>query len=124
MGQGRGQASGAALAPLRQLLAAQYRDGRGRDALNTARQILKLAPKQPDVSALAGKIAMELGDAEAAVAFYEAAVAGKRDFVEAHHNLGLAQMRLGRVAAAIESYRRAAKHRPDLAPIKKIEEKK
>jgi Flp pilus assembly protein TadD len=120
MAQGRGQASGggaALLASLRQQLTALHRAGRGREALHTARQILTLAPKQPDVLALAGKIAIDLGDVEAAVAFYEAAIACKRDFAEAHYNLGIAQMRLGRITAAIQSYRRAAKRRHDIAPI-------
>lgn len=112
---------GAAVPPLvamlRQQAIALYRGGNRPDALRACRQLLAVAPKLPDVLALAGRIAMELGEAPQAVSFYEQAVACKRDFAEAHYNLGNALLQLGRTAAAVEAYRRAAKYRPDLVPI-------
>jgi tetratricopeptide (TPR) repeat protein len=102
---------------LRQTAMALYRGGKPLDALQLCRQILAVAPKTPDVLALAGRISMDLGELPQAVSFYEAAVASKRDFGEGHYNLGNALMRLGRGAAAVEAYRRAARYRPDLVPI-------
>ena len=108
----------AALLPmLREQALAQFRAGRRAEALQTCRQILAFAPKQPDVLALAGAITMEVGQIEDAVSFYEAAIASKRDFAEAHYNLGNALMRLDRQDAAVQAYRRAAKLRPNLLPI-------
>jgi Flp pilus assembly protein TadD len=102
---------------LHQQAVSLYRDGKPADVLRICRQILALAPKLPDVLAFAGRASMDIGETEQAVSFYEAAVAGKRDFAEAHYNLGNALQRLGRTAAAVEAYRRAAKHRPDLVPV-------
>ncbi|HYM04077.1 MAG TPA: tetratricopeptide repeat protein, partial [Stellaceae bacterium] len=104
-------------ASLRQQAMAHYRAGRRREALQCCQQLLAIAPKQADVLALAGGIAMELRDVEQAVTYFEAAVATKRDFAEAHYNLGNALTELGRASQAVEAYRRAAKLRPDLAPI-------
>jgi tetratricopeptide (TPR) repeat protein len=114
---GGGAASSSLLPMLREQAMAQHRAGRRAEALQTCRQILAFAPKQPDVLALAGAITMELGQVEEAVAFYEAALASKRDFAEAHYNLGNALMRLGRQEAAVQAYRRAAKLRPNLLPV-------
>src|SRR5579883_2353981 len=111
-----GQATTAA-SLLRQQAISLYRTGRHREALQTCRQALTLAPKQADMLALAGLIAMALHEVEEAVGFYEAAVAAKRDFAEAHYNLGIALTQLGRVEEAVQAYRRAAKLRPDLLPI-------
>lgn len=111
-----GAASPTLIAMLRQQAMAQYRAGNRAAALEACRQLLRLAPKLADVAAFAGTIAMELGAAADAVAFYEQAVAAKRDFAEAHYNLGNALMQVRRTEAAVESYRRAAKLRPGFAP--------
>jgi tetratricopeptide (TPR) repeat protein len=105
------------VATLHQQALSLYRDGKPFDALRVCRQVLALAPKQPDVLAFAGRASVDIGEIEQAVAFYEAAVASKRDFAEAHYNLGNALQRLGRTAASVEAYRRAARHRPDLVPV-------
>jgi uncharacterized protein (TIGR02466 family) len=102
---------------LRQQAIALYQSGRWQEALHTCRETLAVAPRQPDMLALAGIISSHLGDPEAAAAYFEQAVALKRDFAEAHYNLGNALLQLGRPAAAVESFRRAAKLRPDLAAI-------
>jgi tetratricopeptide (TPR) repeat protein len=92
----RGQRSlpGSTLPPLVMTLHQQavslYRAGNPADALRVCRQILALAPKLPEVLAFAGRASMDLGEIEQAVSFYEAAVASKRDFAEAHYNLGIA----------------------------------
>ena len=101
----------------RQQAVSLYRAGRHQEALQTCRQALALAPKQADLLALAGLIAMELRQVEEAAGLYEAAVAAKRDFAEAHYNLGIALTELGRTEEAVAAYRRAAKLRPDLLPI-------
>jgi tetratricopeptide (TPR) repeat protein len=112
-----GAASSAFIAMLRQQAMSQYRAGDRAAALATCRQLLSLAPKLADVAAFAGTIAMELGAVADAVSFYEQAVAAKRDFAEAHYNLGNALMQLGRTTTAVEAYRRAAKLRPGFVPI-------
>ncbi len=111
-----GAASPGLVAMLRQQAMAQYRAGNRAAALDACRQLLRLAPKLADVAAFAGTIAMEHGTARDAVSFYEQAIAAKRDFAEAHYNLGNALMQLGRTVAAVEAYRRAAKLRPGFAP--------
>jgi tetratricopeptide (TPR) repeat protein len=115
IGQG-GPAAPPVVSTLRQQAMSHYRAGNRPEALRTCRQILVLAPRLPDVMAFAGTIAMELGQPEEAAAFYEQAVTHKRDFAEAHYNLGNALLQLDRKAAAIEAYRRAAKLRPNLLP--------
>jgi Tfp pilus assembly protein PilF len=62
-------------------------------------------------------VALELDDAEAAAELYQKAADQKRDFVEAHYNLGNALMRLGQAAEAAAAYGRAARLRPDMAAI-------
>jgi tetratricopeptide (TPR) repeat protein len=104
------------LAGLREQMAALYRAGKRAEALGVCRQILSVAPRLADVLMIAGRLAAELGEDAEAISFYEAAIAQKRDFAEAHYSLGNALMRLGRVAAAAEAYGRAARHRPDLLP--------
>src|SRR5215472_2315339 len=112
-----GAASSTFIAMLRQQAMSQYRAGDRAAALGACRQLLSLAPKLADVAAFAGTIAMELGAIADAVSFYEQAVATKRDFAEAHYNLGNALMQLGRTTTAVEAYRRAAKLRPGFVPI-------
>src|SRR5690348_3587265 len=73
---------------LRQQAIGQYRAGNRAAALGACRQLLGLAPKLADVAAFAGTIAMEIGAVDDAIAFYEKAIAAKRDFAEAHYNLG------------------------------------
>ena len=94
---------GAAPMALRRQIVALLGAGRHAEALHACRQLLVFAPELPDVLALAGRLANDLGLPEEAVGFYERAVACKRDFAEAHYNLGNALMRLGRAAAAVDA---------------------
>jgi tetratricopeptide (TPR) repeat protein len=112
-------APAASLADARRVLqevSALYRDGRRQEALDACRQLAALFPSRPDVLAITGKIATELGELEEAVAFYQAAVKAKPDAAELHYNLGVALNRMGRAVAAVDAYRRAAHYRPDMVP--------
>lgn len=103
--------------PLLQQIAALYRAGQRRQALEACRRLIAAEPKRADVLALAGHIAGELGEDAEAAAQYRAAVAAKPDFAEAQYNLGNILVRLGRRDEAVEAYRRAARLRPGLAAI-------
>lgn len=102
---------------LRPQVIALYRNRRWHEALQGCREMLASEPQQPDILALAGIISIQIGQPEEAVSYFEKALALKRDFAEAHYNLGNALLLLGRAAAAVESFRRAAELRPDLAAI-------
>src|SRR6185312_3818532 len=104
-------------ARLRQRAVALFKAGQRREALDACRQALALAPEQPDMLALAGIVATELGEVEEGVAFYRRAIACKPDAAELHYNLGNALRRLERNDEAVAAYRRAASYRPDLVPV-------
>jgi tetratricopeptide (TPR) repeat protein len=97
-------------------IVAHQRAGRRREALAACRRLLAVERGRADVMALAGKLAMELGDVAAAAEHLAGAVACQPEFAEAQYNLGNALMRLGRVEEAMLAYRRAAALRPDLVP--------
>lgn len=105
------------LAELRQRAVGLFKAGQRRAALEACRRALSLTPEQPDMLALAGIVATELGDIEEGVAFYQRAIALKPDAAELHYNLGNALRRLERNDEAIAAYRRAASYRPDLVPV-------
>lgn len=100
-----------------QQVAALYRAGKQREALDACRRVIAAEPRRADLLALAGLIAMELGEAAEAAGHYAAAVAAKPDFAEAQYNLGNALTRLGRHEDAVAAYRRAASLRPGLAAV-------
>jgi tetratricopeptide (TPR) repeat protein len=104
------------LAELRQRALALFKTGQKREALEACRHALAQAPQQPDMLALAGIIATELGEVEEGVAFYQRAIALKPDAAELHYNLGNALRRLERNEEAVAAYRGAATCRPDLVP--------
>jgi Tfp pilus assembly protein PilF len=104
------------LAELRQRAVALFKAGQRREALDACRRALTQAPEQPDMLALAGIVATELGEVEEGVAFYGRAIALKPDAAELHYNLGNALRRLKRDEEAVAAYRAAAKCRPDLVP--------
>jgi Flp pilus assembly protein TadD len=104
------------LGELRQQAVALFKAGQRREALDACRRALAQAPEQPDMLALAGILAMEIGDIEEGVAFYERAITLKPDAAELHYNLGNALRRLERNEEAVAAYRCAAKCRPDLVP--------
>ena len=92
-----------------------YEEGRLREALRLCRHLLKAQGEDDDLLHLAGTIAAELGDHAEAAEFLTPLVAHRPDHVDAHYNLGNAQLALGHVDLAIESYRRAIELEPSLA---------
>src|SRR5690349_15939646 len=82
------------LAELRQQAVALFKAGQRREALEACRRALTQAPEQPDMLALAGIVATEIGDIEEGVAFYQRAITLKPDAAELHYNLGNALRRL------------------------------
>src|SRR5689334_1398492 len=96
------------LGELRQRAITLFKAGQRREALDACRRALALAPEQPDMLALAGIVATEVGDIEQGVAFYERAIALKPAAAELHYNLGNALRRLERNEEAVAAYRRAA----------------
>jgi tetratricopeptide (TPR) repeat protein len=102
--------------PLIEQILVHQRAGRRSEALAACRRLLAVERGRADVMALAGKLAMELGDVAQAAEHYAAAAACRPDVAEAHYNLGNALMRLGRSAEAAAAYRRACGLRPDLLP--------
>jgi len=108
---------GGPASPLLEEIATLYRAGRRREALDACRRLLLFERGRADVTALAGKIAMELGEVAEAATHYAEAVARKPDFAEAHYNLGNALMKLGCCGEAVAAYRRAARLRRDLLPV-------
>ena len=100
-----------------QQLAALYRAGQPKQALEGCRRLLAEAGPQLEILAIAGKLALELGELEEAAALYAAAREARPDAAEFPYNLGVALMRLGRTGEAVDAYRRAAALRPDLVPV-------
>lgn len=109
-------AAGGSALPLLEQIATLYRAGRRREALDACRRLLAFE-RRADVMALAGNIAMELGEVAEAAARYAAAVVCKPDFAEAQYNLGNALMKLGRGEEAVAAYRRAAQLQRGLLPV-------
>ena len=103
--------------PLLEQIAALYRAGRRREALEACRRLLVFERGRADVMALAGQLAMELGEVAEAATHLADAVARKPDFAEAQYNLGNALVKLGRRDEAVAAYRRAARLRRDLLPV-------
>jgi tetratricopeptide (TPR) repeat protein len=60
-------------------------------------------------------VALERTDAEAAIAAYRRAIAGRPDLADAHNNLGRIHHDRGEVAVAEACYRRAMERAPDVA---------
>ncbi|MGE0736210.1 MAG: tetratricopeptide repeat protein [Alphaproteobacteria bacterium] len=102
------------IAVLQQQASEHLRANRFAEALAACRAILAQQPERPDVHAVAGTAALKAGDATGAVEHYRAALALRRDFVEAQFNLGNAYRALGKPEDAVDAYRRALELRPDL----------
>ena len=64
-----------------------------------------------------GRILLDQGKAEAAVASFQAAIAKKPDMVDAHNNLGNALKELGRVEEAMECYYTARRVEPKATAV-------
>ena len=75
---------------------------------------LLAGPRQPEALKALGRISFENGDLEAAQYFLGEALKRVPDFFEGHHLRGVALMRLGRNAAALECLERAVALAPHL----------
>lgn|GEM_PF-868128 len=57
-----------------------------------------------------GNMALESGDTDTAVRYYQRAIAAQPDYPGAHHNLGIAYRRMGKLSDAVASHRAATRH--------------
>jgi tetratricopeptide (TPR) repeat protein len=92
-----------------------HQSGRLQAAEQIYRQILAVAPEQPDALHLLGVIAHQAGSHELAVEHIERAIRWDGTKVAFHNNLGAAYRALGKAAEAIACYRRALELNPKLA---------
>ncbi|MEY4938656.1 MAG: hypothetical protein RIQ93_391 [Verrucomicrobiota bacterium] len=101
-----------------EILAAALREhqgGRLAEAEQGYRQVLAVAPDQPDALHLLGVIALQLGRPAQAVELIQAAIARHAANPEFHNNLGQALEGLGRWEDATAAYRHALKITPTFA---------
>jgi lipoprotein NlpI len=68
---------------------------------------LEVRSSYPPALTNLGNLLLEAGDLTAAIAQYQSAIAGDRDYAVAHLNLGVAYKRAGRIAEAVRSLRQA-----------------
>ena len=68
---------------------------------------LERVPRYAPALANLGNLLFEQGDVDGAIARYEAAIAADEEYAVAHHNLGVAYKRAGRMGEAVRSMRRA-----------------
>ncbi|MBI1986289.1 MAG: tetratricopeptide repeat protein [Rhodospirillales bacterium] len=115
---GRGGGEAGASAALGQAFAdavAHYRQGRLAEAERGLAAIQRRRPDLPDVLHLLALIALQGGDADAAVGHLEKAVAIAPDSAELYNLLGGALRKAGRSADAIAAYRHAVALSPAMA---------
>ncbi len=84
-----------------------YRAGAFAKLAERTRSLLGDHPREPVLHTLQGAACLELGEADAAIASYQQALALRPGFAKAHNSLGIACLRSGRVAEAADSFRRA-----------------
>jgi tetratricopeptide (TPR) repeat protein len=68
---------------------------------------LKSRPGYPPALTNLGNLLLEEGQVDAAIANYESAIAGDREYAIAYFNLGVAYKRTGRIAKAVRALRHA-----------------
>ena len=90
--------------------------GRSAEALHACRELLGAQPARADALAIAGTLALKLGQHAEAEADLRAAVALEPGNLEALFNWGNALTRLGRRAEATQAFSRALEVRPDFVP--------
>jgi tetratricopeptide (TPR) repeat protein len=90
-----------------------HRAGRLQAAEQIYRQILAVAPDQPDALHLLGVIASQAGKPEVAVQYIERAIRLRGNAADFHNNLGEAYRALGKIPEAEACYRRALELKPD-----------
>ncbi len=72
-------------------------------------QALLIDPKHYRAVTNLGNAALEAGDLDGAIAFYERAISLNADFANAHHNLGVAWRRKGRIGKSIAALKAGQK---------------
>jgi predicted O-linked N-acetylglucosamine transferase (SPINDLY family) len=92
-----------------------HQAGRLRAAEHIYRQVLAVAPNQPDALHLLGLVAHQTGQHEAAIDFLGRAVAVHPSSAIYHNSLGEACRAAGRSSQAMACYRRAIELAPDYA---------
>ena len=92
-----------------------YEKGRLREALRICRNLLALVPGDEDLLHMAGAIAAQIDDPEAAIELLQAAIEAAPDHADAHYNLGNSLRALGRRDEAIEAFRTAIRCEPGMA---------
>ncbi len=107
--QNSGQLIYYSMATIPQVLARaieHHRAGRLQAAEQIYRQILAVAPDQPDALHLLGVIASQAGKPEVAVQYIERAIRLRGNAADFHNNLGEAYRALGKIPEAEACYRR------------------
>jgi Flp pilus assembly protein TadD len=94
---------------------AHHQRGEWDSAQALCRQVLALAPRQPEAWHLLGFMALQRGDGASALAPLQQAIALAPDVAEPHANLGLAQRALGDLGAAHASLLQAHRLAPTVA---------
>jgi Flp pilus assembly protein TadD len=98
------------LDPIREL----HRAGRSAEALSACEALLAREGRSAELLAVAGTLALKLGDLSNAQRYLDEAVAQSPSATEARFNLGNALVRLERHAEAIEQFRRVLELDPGL----------
>lgn len=81
---------------------------RRRDEARAAfEQALEIVPRFAPALVNIGNLHLEAGETEEAIRLYESAVLSDDEYATAHHNLGVAYKRLGRMGDAVRELRRA-----------------
>jgi len=93
-----------------------HRAGRSADALSACEALLAGDARSAELLAIAGTLALKLGDLSNAERYLDEAVAQSPNASEARFNLGNALVRLDRRTEAIEQFRRVIELEPGLLP--------
>ena len=86
---------------------ALYLDNKFQNAIDRIKELNEKYPNEPLLFNLIGACYKGLGHLEGAAKMFQAAVAIKPSYSEAHFNLGVILKELGRDASAVESYKKA-----------------
>ena len=108
-------AGNASVARLLQSAVAMHQQGQLDQALALYREVLSLAPRQPDAVCLEGTVLLQRGELEAARLRLAEAVRLNPRNPDAHSNHGHALRQLGETEAAVESFRQALVLKPHSA---------
>ena len=85
------------------------------EALIEAKSLVNQHPNVPVIYNIYGVINIALGNWNQSAICFSKAIKLKTDYVEAHHNLGIALDNLGQLEEAIQSYTKALELKPDFA---------